>query len=37
VQLAGNYGFNTREINEVERLVSEHQEDLLEAWHAHFS
>jgi hypothetical protein len=36
VQLAANYGFNVREVNEVERLVQEHQEFLLEAWHEHF-
>jgi hypothetical protein len=35
VQLAANYGFNTREITEIERLVSKHQEVLLEAWHDH--
>jgi hypothetical protein len=29
VQLAANYGFNTSEINEIERLVNEHQQDLL--------
>jgi hypothetical protein len=35
VQLAANYGFNTSEINEIERLVNEHQQDLLGAWHEH--
>jgi hypothetical protein len=35
VQLAANYGFNASEINELERLVREHREDLLEAWHEH--
>jgi Domain of unknown function (DUF4160) len=35
VQFAANYGFNIREINEIERLVHEHQEYLLEAWHEH--
>jgi hypothetical protein len=35
VQLAANYGFNAREINDIERLVVEHQEDLLGAWHEH--
>ena len=37
VQLAANYGFNTREINEIERLVQDNQEHLLEAWHEHFN
>lgn len=35
VQLAANYGFNNSDINEIERLVVEHREDLLEAWHEH--
>jgi hypothetical protein len=35
VQLAANYGFNGREINDIERLVVEHRDDLLEAWHEH--
>ena len=35
VQIAANYGFNSAEINEIERLVNEHREDLLEAWHEH--
>jgi hypothetical protein len=37
VQWAGNYGFNVREINEIERLVQKHRDELLEAWHEHFS
>lgn len=37
VQLAANYGFNTSEINEIERLVVEHHDDLIEAWHEHFN
>ena len=37
VQLAANYGFNTREINEIERLVQDNQEHLREAWHEYFS
>ena len=35
VQLAGNYGFNASELNEIERLVETHREHLLEAWHEH--
>lgn len=35
VELAANYGFNGRELHEVERLVGEHVPDLLEAWHEH--
>jgi Domain of unknown function (DUF4160) len=37
VQLAANYGFNAREINEVEDLVRQHRAQLLEAWHEHFA
>ena len=37
VQVAANYGFRTREINEIERLVREHKELLLEAWNEHLS
>ena len=33
VQLAANYGFNVRELTEIERLVEEHRDQLLEAWH----
>lgn len=36
VQLAGNYGFNLREINDIESFVQDYREDLLEAWHEHF-
>jgi hypothetical protein len=35
VQLAGNYGFNVRELNEVARLVEEHHDQLLEGWNEH--
>jgi hypothetical protein len=26
VQLAGNYGFNARELNDIERIVNEHRD-----------
>ena len=35
VRLAFNYGFKAHELNEIERLVREHQAELLEAWHEH--
>lgn len=35
VELAADYGFNARELTEIERIVEEHQERLLEAWHEH--
>lgn len=37
VGLAANYGFNGRELGEIERLVEEHRDQLLEAWNEHFS
>ena len=36
VRLAANYGFKAYELNEIERIVREHQAELLEAWHEHF-
>lgn len=36
VELAANYGFNARELNELRRLITEHQAELLEAWNEHF-
>jgi hypothetical protein len=33
--LAANYGFNGSELTQIERLVAEHQQTLLEAWHEH--
>jgi hypothetical protein len=37
VQLAANYGFNARELNEIRRLVHQHQRTFLEAWNDYFS
>ena len=36
VILARNRGFNARELNQLERLVSEHQTMFLEAWNEYF-
>jgi hypothetical protein len=36
VQLCANYGFNTRELTEIERLVRQHRDSFLEAWNEHF-
>lgn len=36
IELAANYGFNGRELNEIERLVARHLSALLEAWDEHF-
>ena len=37
VQLVANYGFNSREMNEIERLVVENRDRLLEAWNVYFT
>ena len=37
VQPAANYGFNGRELSEIQRLVEEHRDKLVEAWHEHFA
>ena len=35
VGLVANYGFKGHELNEIERIIKEHQQELLEAWHEH--
>ena len=34
--LAANYGFAARELNEIERMILDHQTELVEAWHEYF-
>ena len=36
IQLKVNYGFNGRELNQIQELIEDYQEDLVEAWHEHF-
>jgi len=36
INLASNYGFRAHELNEIERIVREHKDELLEAWHERF-
>lgn len=36
VELAKNRGFGEHELNDVERLVVQHQQTLREAWNDHF-
>lgn len=36
VELEVNYGFNVRELNEIEAIIGQHQAQLLEAWHEYF-
>ena len=36
VELAKNFGFADHEVTQVERLVRQHREFLIEAWHEYF-
>lgn len=36
VSLAKNRGFKDHELNDISRLVKEHEQTLLEAWHDYF-
>ena len=36
VSLASSGRFSAKELREIERIVSERQQELLEAWHDHF-
>lgn len=36
VSVATNRGFKDHELNEISRLVKEHKQKLLEAWHDYF-
>ena len=36
ILIAANYGFAARELNEIERIIADHQSELLEAWHDYF-
>ncbi|MCA1563594.1 MAG: DUF4160 domain-containing protein [Acidobacteria bacterium] len=35
VALAWSHGFSSRELNEIRRLVIEHEQQIIEAWHEH--
>ena len=37
VELAANHGFTSRELNEIRRLIQEHQQTIIEAWNEHCS
>ncbi len=37
VELAGNHGFRSHEINRIEHLVIKHQQEFVEAWHDYFA
>lgn len=36
IGLASNYGIRAHELNRIERLIEEHQAELMEAWDEHF-
>jgi hypothetical protein len=36
ISLAKNRGFKDHELNDISRLVEEHEQTLLEAWHDYF-
>lgn len=36
IELASNYGFKPHELNEIKRIVLEHQALLMEAWNEYF-
>jgi len=37
IELASNYGFRAHELNEIEKIIQEHEKELMEAWNEHFS
>ncbi|MFA5927723.1 MAG: DUF4160 domain-containing protein [Candidatus Margulisiibacteriota bacterium] len=36
ISLAVSYGLNPRRLNEVQRIVEEHRNEILKAWQKHF-
>jgi len=36
VRLQGSYGFNRNEISRIQKMVQEHQTQLMEAWNEYF-
>ena len=32
INLASNYGFRAHELNEIEKIIQDHKDELLEAW-----
>ena len=37
IDLASNYGFRAHELNQMERIIEQHQTELIEAWNEYFS
>ena len=36
IELARNFGFTPKELRRIQKLVTDHLAQLLEAWHGHF-
>jgi hypothetical protein len=34
-ELVANYGFNVRQLGQIEQIVADYRDDLLEAWNEH--
>ena len=37
LEIAANYGFNIRQLNNIQAVIEENLDDLMEAWNEHFS
>lgn len=37
IELATSHGFKAQELNEIEKIIGEHLQELIEAWHEYFS
>ncbi|MGH7600614.1 MAG: DUF4160 domain-containing protein [bacterium] len=36
VNIAHNFGFNAKELRRIEQIVTDHEQECLEAWYDHF-
>lgn len=37
IELERNYGLNVRELNQIRGIITQHQQELLEAWNEYFA
>ena len=37
IELERNYGFNVRELHQLRDIITQHQQELLEAWNEYFA
>jgi hypothetical protein len=37
LEIANNYGFNIRQLTNIQAVIEENLDDLMEAWHEHLS